>query len=94
MQKIGKKKKEKTVKKKMTKLVAWKTVHSRENRPDEFFFSFAKESLDEFGKPFFIFNFREKEAREVFGDEIDKITGIAKVHLINLTLSMRVVEDG
>ena len=76
------------------KFVAWKTVQSREGRPDEFWFSFGKESIKKGYSPFYLFNLPEKEAREVFGDEIDKITGINVVHPINLTLSMRVVKDG
>jgi hypothetical protein len=76
------------------KLVTWKTVLSRENRPDEFFFSFGKLSMDEFGKPFFLFSCSEKDAREAFGDEIDKLTGIAKVHPVTLTLSIGHKIDG
>ena len=75
------------------KFVMWKTVHSREGRPDEFFFSIGKEPIEKKRPPFFLFNLREKEAREVFGDEIDKITGINVVHPINLTLSMRVENE-
>ena len=77
------------------KFVAWKTVQSREGRPDEFLFSFGKEPVDKILPTFFyLFNLPEKEAREAFGDEIDNITGICVVHPINLTLSMRVKEDG
>lgn len=76
------------------KFVCWKTVQSREGRPDEFFFSIGKESIEKLRPPFFLFNLHEKEAREVFGDVIDKITGISVIHPINLTLSMRVEEDG
>jgi len=66
-------------------LVAWKTVQSRENRPDEFFISFGGETLT---TPFFLFHCSEKEARETFGDAIDKITGLNTIHPIKLTLSM------
>ena len=71
------------------KFVAWKTVQSREGRSDEFLFSFGKKPINEKYPPSFLFYLHEKQAREVFGDEIDKITGINVVHPINLTLSMR-----
>jgi len=74
------------------KFICWKTVQSREGRPDEFWYSFGKEPIIP-NKPFFLFKCSEKQAREAFGDEIDKITGICVVHPINLSLSMRAVED-
>ena len=71
------------------KMVAWKTVQSREERPDEFFISFGKEIAGSSLHPFFLFSCPEAVAREAFGEEIDKINGIGKVHKITFTMSMR-----
>jgi hypothetical protein len=75
------------------KLVAWKTVRSREGRPDEFYISFGKKPIDKNHPPSFLFNCREEDAKKAFGEEISKITGLCVIHPINLALSMRVVED-
>lgn len=70
------------------RLVAWKTVRSREGRPDEFHFSFGKESEIEL-RVFFLFSLDEKEARKLLGDGIDKITGICVVHPVTFTLTVK-----
>lgn len=73
------------------KLLVWKTVQSREGRPDEFWYSFGKETVSK--RPFFLFSCSETEAREAFGDEIDKIVGLNVVHPITLILSIRIVDE-
>lgn len=75
------------------RLVAWKTVRSRDGYPDEFWFSFGKESITKNHKPFYLFSCSEAEARKAFGDEVDKITGICIVHPINLVLSLRIENE-
>ena len=75
------------------KLVCWKTVQSREGKPDDFYISFGKLPATEFGKPLFLFACSEKDAREAFGEEIDKIKGLSVVHPIQFTLSMREEEN-
>ena len=71
------------------KMTAWKTVQSREGRPDEFFISFGKQGHLPRNSPFFLFSCPEAVAREAFGEEIDKINGIGKEHKITFTMSMR-----
>jgi hypothetical protein len=70
------------------KLFGWKTVQSREGRPDEFYISVRYK-----GKSPFIFNLSIEEAESLLGDEVKKITGICVTHPIKLTLFIKEDEN-